>query len=175
MGRIFLFASAVLSVLLLTLIYALIALQGGGAPAASGSPLPSGPAASGAPSGSGSPSGSAAPSGSGAPAASGGPAGSAAPLGTITIKAFDLGFDPKTIDVSQPGVYTLVFNNTGKLAHDVTLADGTKIPAEPGQTATATVTIPAGGTAFHCSVDGHAAAGMTGVITVAGAGPSPGG
>jgi nitrite reductase (NO-forming) len=41
--------------------------------------------------------------------------------------------------------------------------------------ATGTVTIPAGGTTFSCTVPGHAAAGMTGTVTVAGAAPSPSG
>jgi nitrite reductase (NO-forming) len=153
MGRIFLYASAVASVLLLTLIYALAAAQGGGSPSAT--PTPSATAGAGS---------------AATPAASGG-----APIGTITISAFDLGFDPKTVDVPTPGVYTVTFHTTGAIAHDLTFADGTKLPAEPGQVATGTVTIPAGGTSFSCTVPGHAAAGMTGTVTVAGAAASPGG
>lgn len=149
MGRIFLYASAVASVLLLTLIYALVAAQGGASPAATATPLASAAAT---------------------PAASAG-----APIGTITVSAFDLGFDPKTVDVPTPGVYTVMFRNTGAIAHDLTFADGTKLPAEPGQMATGTVTIPAGGTTFSCTVPGHAAAGMTGTVTVAGAAASPSG
>ncbi len=153
MGRIFLYASAVASVLLLTLIYALVAAHGGASPSATATPLASAGASSAA-----------------APAASAG-----APIGTITISAFDLGFDPKAVDVPTPGVYTVTFHNTGAIAHDLTFADGTKLPAEPGQMATGTVTIPAGGTTFSCTVTGHAAAGMTGTVTVAGATASPGG
>jgi nitrite reductase (NO-forming) len=149
MGRIVLFASAVASVLLLTLIYAVVATQSGQTPSASASasasPQPSAAASSGA------------------------------VLGEITIKAFDLGFDPATVDVAKPGTYTVTFHNTGAIAHDLTFADGTKIPAEAGQMATGTVTIPAGGTTFLCSVPGHAAAGMTGTVTVAGAAASPSG
>ncbi len=145
MGRIFLYASAVTSVLLLTLIYALVAAQDGGAPSATGTPLPSAAASAGA------------------------------PIGEIAISAFDIGFDPKTVDVAAPGVYTVTFHNTGAIAHDLTFADGTKLPAEAGQMATGTVTIPAGGTTFSCTVVGHAAAGMTGTVTVAGAAPSPAG
>lgn len=145
MGRIVLFASAVGSVLLLTLIYALVAGQGGNAPAASGSPLASAQASAGA------------------------------PIGSITVGAFDLGFDPTSVDVPTPGVYSVMLHNTGALAHDLTFADGTKLTAEGGKMATGTVAIPAGGTTFLCSVPGHAAAGMTGVVTVAGAAPSPSG
>ncbi len=147
MGRIFLYASAVASVLLLTLIYALVAGQNGGSPAASPTPQAS----------------------AGAPGAPG------APVGEITINAFDLGFEPKAIDVPKAGAYTVKFDNTGALAHDVTFADGTKIVAEAGQMATGTVTIPAGGTTFICAVPGHADAGMTGTVTVAGGAPSPSG
>ncbi len=145
MGRIFLYASAVASVLLLTLIYALVAAQTGGSPSASPTPLASAAASTGE------------------------------PIGTITVNAFDLGFDPKTVDVPEPGAYSVMFDNTGALAHDLTFADGTKLTAEAGQMATGTVTIPAGGTTFQCTVPGHADAGMTGTVTVAGAAPSPSG
>lgn len=145
MGRIFLYAAAVASVLLLTLIYALVAAQNGGAPSASPTPLASAAASTGE------------------------------PIGSVSIKAFDLGFDPKTVDVPAPGVYTVTFQNTGAIRHDITFADGTMLDAEAGQTATGTVTIPAGGSTFQCTVPGHAAAGMTGTVTVAGAAPSPSG
>jgi nitrite reductase (NO-forming) len=134
-------------VLLLTLIYAVVSGQNGGTAAASPTPTP---------------------------AASTSQTGGE-PVGTINISAFDLGFNPETIDVPQAGVYTVMFDNTGALAHDVTFADGTKIAAEAGQMATGTVTIPAGGTTFQCTVPGHAAGGMTGKVTVAGAAPSPSG
>jgi len=140
MGRVFLYASAVASVLLLTLIYAIAAGQGTGSPAASASPSP----------------------------------GGGAPVGTIEVSAFDLGFNPKTVDVAAPGVYTVMFHNTGAITHNLTFADGTALTADAGQMATSTVTIPAGGLAFTCTIPGHAAAGMTGAVTVAGAGPSGG-
>jgi len=145
MGRIVLFASSVASVLLLTLIYAVVATQTGGTPSASGSPSSSAAASPGA------------------------------VLGEIAISAFDLGFDPATVDVAEAGAYTVMFHNTGAIAHDLTFADGTKLTAEAGEMATATVTIPAGGTTFLCTVPGHSDAGMKGTVTVAGAAPSPSG
>ena len=145
MARIFLFASAVASVLLLTLIYAVLALQRGGFPAESALP-------------------SASPG-----------TGGETPVTTLTINAFDLGFEPAVLDVPAAGTYEVMFHNTGAIAHDLTFADGTKLSAEAGEMATGTVTIPAGGTTFQCTVPGHAAAGMTGTITVAGAAPSPSG
>ncbi len=147
MGRIFLYASAVASVLLLTLIYALVAVQGGASPSATATPSAS--------------------AGASPPASAAASAG--APIGMIMISAFDIGFDPKTVDVPTPGVYTVMFDNTGAIAHNLTFADGTALAAEPGKTTNGTVTIPAGGTTFSCTVIGHAAAGMTGSVTVAGA------
>jgi FtsP/CotA-like multicopper oxidase with cupredoxin domain len=99
--------------------------------------------------------------GSGTPS----PNPSSAP-GTIEIHAFDLGFEPAAVTVPQPGVYTVHFMNDGGVLHDLTFTDGTVISAEPHQTTTGTVTIAAGGMAFHCSVPGHADAGMTGTVAV---------
>ena len=106
---------------------------------------------------------------SGAPSGSTSPSGSAAaggPLGTIEIHAFDLGFDPAAAIVAEAGVYTVRFVNTGGVLHDLTFADGTVIRAEGGTEATGTVTIPAGGLSFICSVPGHAGAGMEGTVSV---------
>ncbi|MBA3689377.1 MAG: multicopper oxidase domain-containing protein [Chloroflexi bacterium] len=144
MGRVLL-ASAVATVLLMTLIFAVLAMQYGGTPSASVSPSSSAAANPGE------------------------------VLGEIAISAFDLGFDPATVDVAKAGAYTVAFHNTGAIAHDLTFADGTKIVAEAGQMATGTVTIPAGGMTFICSVPGHSAGGMSGTVTVAGAAPSPSG
>jgi nitrite reductase (NO-forming) len=144
MGRLVLFASALGSVLLPTVVFAFIAGTYPGPAQAS-------------------------------PVASASGAVGGAPIGTITVNAFDLGFDPATVDVPQAGTYTVMFHNTGALAHDLTFADGTELAAEAGQMATGTVTIPAGGTTFTCTVPGHAAAGMTGTVTVAGVAPSASG
>ena len=106
---------------------------------------------------------SAAPA-SAAPAAS--PAGSAS--GSFEIDAFDLGFKPAQVTVPATGTYAVTFKNTGAIAHDLTFADGTKIAAEPGQTATGSVVVPAAGITFLCSIPGHAQAGMTGAVSVTG-------
>ena len=113
--------------------------------------------------------GSPAPSASVSAIASGGPAASSdEPLGTLSIHAFDLGFKPAMLEVKQPGRYTLTFVNDGAVAHDITFDDGTVIKADPGTTGTGEVLIPAGGLGFICSIPGHAAAGMTGHVMVAG-------
>ena len=92
----------------------------------------------------------------------------AAAAGEIAIDAFDLGFEPASIEVPAAGTYVVKFNNTGAIFHDVTFADGTRIEAEAGQMAEGQVTIPAEGSAFICSVPGHEQGGMTGEVKVAG-------
>ena len=86
--------------------------------------------------------------------------------GTIEIHAFDLGFRPAQVSVAAAGTYPVRFVNDGAMQHNVTFADGTKIVADGGQTATGTVTVPTGGIAFICDIPGHAQAGMKGAIAV---------
>ena len=101
--------------------------------------------------------------------------GAIAAGGEIAIDAFDLGFTPATVTVAAAGAYPVTFHNTGAALHDVTFADGTKLTADPGVTVKGTVSVPAAGLAFLCSVPGHAAAGMKGTVAVAGAAaPAPG-
>jgi nitrite reductase (NO-forming) len=87
----------------------------------------------------------------------------------ITIESFDLGFKPATLEVPAAGTYPVTFANTGSALHDITFADGTVLTAEPGQTVTGSVDVPAAGLAFICSIPGHADAGMKGQVTVGGA------
>ncbi|MEO5966120.1 MAG: multicopper oxidase domain-containing protein, partial [Candidatus Limnocylindrales bacterium] len=86
--------------------------------------------------------------------------------GTFEIDAFDLGFKPAQLSVPAAGPYEVTFKNTGSTLHDLTFADGTKLSADAGQAAKASVTIPAGGLTFLCSIPGHADAGMKGAVTV---------
>jgi nitrite reductase (NO-forming) len=90
--------------------------------------------------------------------------------GELEIHTFDLGFEPTTLTVEQPGTYQLTLVNDGAILHDITFPDGTKIEAGPGESATGEVVVPAGGTDFLCSVPGHGPAGMTGRIEVTGGG-----
>jgi nitrite reductase (NO-forming) len=137
MGRLFVFGAAVTSVILLSLIYAIL-VAGGSGGSAYGSPGPSTP---------------------------GGEV-----LGEITISAFDLGFEPSTVDIDEPGTYTVLFTNDGAVVHDITFEGQPTQVAQPGEMVMFYVTIPEGGTTFLCSVPGHADGGMTGAVTVAGEG-----
>jgi nitrite reductase (NO-forming) len=58
--------------------------------------------------------------------------------------------------------------NTGAIVHDITFEDGTTIVANPGETATGEIEVPAAGLGFICSIPGHADGGMTGQITMSG-------
>ena len=87
-------------------------------------------------------------------------------LGTIQITAADLSFSPNQVTVAEAGRYEVKLVNTGAVQHNITFPDGTVVVADPGQTGTGAVDVPAAGLMFSCSVPGHAQAGMTGSITV---------
>jgi nitrite reductase (NO-forming) len=94
------------------------------------------------------------------------PAAAGDVLGTIDVKAADLSFDPAAITVPRAGAYEVKLTNTGAIQHNITFADGASATADPGTSASVVVNVPADGLMFSCSVPGHAAAGMEGMITV---------
>jgi plastocyanin len=89
--------------------------------------------------------------------------------GKIDVNASDpFNFDVKTINAS-PGPLTITLHEKGGQQHTFTMSSPKfEIKVTPSQPeATGTVTLEAGKTyPFHCSYDGHAAAGMTGRIVV---------
>jgi nitrite reductase (NO-forming) len=107
-----------------------------------------------------------APAGVDQPAGTPGTAQAAAAT-SIDISAFDLGFKPASLTVPAAGTYEVKFTNTGSTLHDLTFADGTKLTADAGKSATGQVKVPAAGLAYVCSIPGHAAAGMSGQVSVA--------
>ncbi len=113
------------------------------------------------------PSGAAGPVAS-SPAASAAPAASGAVGDALEIEAFDLGFKPATLEVPAAGRYEVKLVNTGAAPHDITFPGGETALAQPGESVSAEVDIPAGGTTFLCSIPGHAEVGMTGDVKVAG-------
>lgn len=110
------------------------------------------------------------------PAQAAGPAQPAttAPDGTqqITIRTGNsMQFTPASFVVRAGEPVELTLRNDGQMVHDFALTEGVaqpvKIEARARQTARGTFTIAEPGTyRFICSVGGHAAAGMTGTITV---------
>ena len=97
----------------------------------------------------------------------------AAPAGvqavTLTV-GNGMSFDPPSVTVRAGQPVELTLQNKGQVPHDFTLADGlsqpVKVTAMGGQTANATFIFEKPGTySFECSMPGHAAAGMRGMIT----------
>jgi plastocyanin len=89
--------------------------------------------------------------------------------GKIDVNAYDpFHFDVKTINAS-PGPLTITLHEKGGQEHTFTISDlkfEIKVTTSHPE-ATGTVTLEAGKTyPFHCSYDGHAAAGMVGQIVV---------
>jgi quinohemoprotein ethanol dehydrogenase len=65
------------------------------------------------------------------------------------------------------GKVTFVFKNVGAIVHDFSINGKTTPLLQPGKSAKLTVTFPkAGKYGYLCTVTGHAAAGMKGVLTV---------
>jgi nitrite reductase (NO-forming) len=91
-----------------------------------------------------------------------------AALGVLEIHGVDLGFKPTNLQVDQPGLYTIKFTNDGGIPHNVTFPNGVNVAANPKETKTVNIDVPASGLSFICSVPGHSDAGMKGAISVAG-------
>lgn len=92
---------------------------------------------------------------------------------TLSIAANPSGmlmFTTKSL-TAKAGKVTIDFTNKSPLPHNFTLASasGTVLGATPtfsGGSKTLTVRLKAGTYKYYCSVPGHAAAGMTGTLTV---------
>src|SRR5207253_409986 len=57
--------------------------------------------------------------------------------------------------------------NKGKLAHDFSISGKASKPIGPGKSGTLTVMLTKGKKPYKCTIDGHAAAGMKGMLRVA--------
>lgn len=91
---------------------------------------------------------------------------------TFTVQATEYSYEPTeiTAPAGKPLAVTLV--NAGQLEHDWVLTDasGQEVPdahphATAGSEATAVFELDAGTYEFHCTIPGHAEAGMTGTLT----------
>ena len=88
----------------------------------------------------------------------------------LDLSARDLAFSTPEIDVTSGRLVVVRFTNDGDVFHDW-MVDGianVDAAARPGQTEEIRFFAPAPGRyTYRCTVDGHAAAGMTGVLVVA--------
>jgi len=64
------------------------------------------------------------------------------------------------------GAATFKIVNKGKLAHDFKIAGKTSKMVQPGKSTTLKVTLKKGKQKYECTVPGHAAAGMKGILVV---------
>ena len=89
-------------------------------------------------------------------------------VSTVTVtagKPSEFHFVVSPASVSS-GVVTFKVTNKGKLQHDFSISGRKTKLLNPGQSATLRVTLKKGNQAYKCTVPGHAAAGMKGVLKV---------
>jgi uncharacterized cupredoxin-like copper-binding protein len=91
---------------------------------------------------------------------------------TVEMEMGEMYFDPDEVSADAGSSLTINFDNVGNQLHDFTIDDlnGERVHVEvaSGETGSVTLSIPddAGEIEFYCSVPGHRAAGMEGVLTV---------
>ncbi len=93
--------------------------------------------------------------------------GDAANGATLQVEAGDLYFEPEELSASA-GEIEVVLDNVGDVEHDFVIEeedDTVVVHADPGETATGTITLDAGTYTFYCSIPGHRAT-MEGVLEV---------
>jgi uncharacterized cupredoxin-like copper-binding protein len=86
---------------------------------------------------------------------------------TIQVKGGEFFFKLSTKALSKPGKVTFAFTNVGHVAHDFKIAGKVTPLISPGKTARLAVTFKRKGKfPYMCTVPGHAAAGMRGILVV---------
>jgi uncharacterized cupredoxin-like copper-binding protein len=85
----------------------------------------------------------------------------------LELAATEMRFEPSRIAVAA-GDVPVVLRNVGQVIHDLRIQDKPTflLEAGPGKTATATWSLPKGRYQIYCSLPGHRAAGMEGVLEV---------
>jgi len=85
----------------------------------------------------------------------------------LELEATEMRFTPKTIAVAE-GPVPVVLRNVGIVIHDLRIEGKPRflVEAWPGQTGTATWELPEGRYEIYCSIQGHRAAGMEGILEV---------
>ena len=77
-----------------------------------------------------------------------------------------MAFDPDRIAV-EAGQIPVTLRNEGTVVHDFRVEQQPfLVEAQPGETATGTITLEPGTYEFYCSLPGHREAGMEGVLEV---------
>lgn len=96
-------------------------------------------------------------------------AGEAIPPGALVFASRQLEFTQAPAS-APAGQVTVALENEGGIPHNVTFegvnSDQPVVETQGNETATGTVTLPAGTVTYYCSVPGHRQAGMQGQLTV---------
>ena len=86
---------------------------------------------------------------------------------TVQVKGGEFFFRLSTRSIAKPGRVTFVFKNVGHVAHDFKINGKVTPLLQPGKTAKLVVTFKKKAKyRYLCTVPGHAAAGMKGIVTV---------
>lgn len=87
----------------------------------------------------------------------------------VTIIGTEFTFDPDELEVPANTPVTITLVNNGVVEHDITIDElGFHLLANPGETVSETITIPAGIYHIYCDVPGHHEAGMMGTLIASG-------
>lgn len=88
------------------------------------------------------------------------------PGGILAVTATEFTFDPRQLEAKANTETGITLKNVGTVEHNLTIEGAdVSISAKPGETATATFSLPAGTYTYFCSLPGHREAGMTGTLT----------
>lgn len=86
---------------------------------------------------------------------------------TVRVSGGEFFFKLSTSTIPAPGRVTFVFKNVGHVSHNFKIAGKETPLIGPGKTTSIVITFAkAGKYPYLCTVPGHAAAGMKGVLTV---------
>jgi plastocyanin len=86
---------------------------------------------------------------------------------SVTVVATEFAFDPVDFSIPADTDVAVTLENAGVVEHDIQIDDpDVHIHAEPTETITETVNLPAGTYEYYCSVPGHRSSGMEGTLTV---------
>ncbi|MBD0330395.1 MAG: cupredoxin domain-containing protein [Thermoleophilia bacterium] len=97
------------------------------------------------------------------------PAPAPPPAGPLTLAMDEFSFSPPTLSAAA-GTVSLRLENRGQLPHTFTIDGLVDLEVPAGETRSATFTVAPGSYRFYCSVAGHQAAGMAGMLVVVAAG-----
>nr|ADB12477.1 NirK [Methylomonas sp. 16a] len=87
-------------------------------------------------------------------------------IGELAIGMNDMSYTPNAIDLAREGRYRVKVHNASNTLHDIVFDNGVAMKAKPGETVETMLDISSNGLSYYCSLPGHEAAGMHGVITV---------